>query len=242
MVTYDDNQKATRAHCRLAFSAQPQKFFLPLLVGLHGSTDTTARKSAIEEKMFWKVTLPSALIFCAKDVRTINLTVSFYLYLYLQPREKCFFFRRWVTWSWHNIQRWKRILYFVSLAAWLRFRHAKLTAGGKGRIRILAIECVSFFFFFSSYRFSIFSRSNAHTHTNKEGAKTRGKAERRQRAVRFTRFLDYRLMFDSGRSFSLKYDLIRPPDSLIIPRIVASLTSRSASVLFPLAFWHLNLL
>ena len=26
--------------------------------------------------------------------------------------------------------------------------------------------------------------------TNKEGEKTRGKAERRQRAVRFTRFLD----------------------------------------------------
>ena len=52
MLTYDDNQKATKAHCRLAFSAQPQRFFLPLLVGLHGSTDTTARKSAIEEKMF----------------------------------------------------------------------------------------------------------------------------------------------------------------------------------------------
>ena len=102
--------------------------------------------------------------------------------------------------------------------------------------------CVFFSFFPHPTALAFFSRSNAHTHTNKEGAKTRGKAERRQRAVRFTRFLDYRLMFDSGRSFSLKYDLIRPPDSLIIPRIVASLTSRSASVLFPLAFWHLNLL
>ena len=50
-----------------------------------------------------------------------------------------------------------------------------------------------------------------HTHTNKEGAKRDGKAERRRRAVRFTRFLDYGLMFDSRRSFSLKYDLIRPP-------------------------------
>ena len=145
-MLHDDNQKSTKVNCRLAFSAQLQRFFLPLLVELHGSTDTTGRKSAIEENMFWKVTLHSALIFCAKDVRTINFTVSFYLYLYLQPREKCFFFRRWVTWSWHNIQRWKRILYFVSLAAWLRFRHAKLTAGGKGRI--LAIECVSFFLFF----------------------------------------------------------------------------------------------
>ena len=71
--------------------------------------------------------------------------------------------------------------------------------------------CVFFSFFPPSYCFSIFSPSNAHTHTNKEGAKTRGKAERRQRAVRFTRFLDYRLMFDSGRSFSLKNDLILPP-------------------------------
>ena len=156
---------ATKAHCRLAFSAQPQRFFLPDLVGLLGSTDTTSRKSAIEEKMFWKVTLPSALIFCAKDVRTINFTVSFYLYLYLQPREKCFFFRRWVTWSWHNIQRWKRILYFVSLAAWLSFRHAKLTAGGKGRVRILAIECVSFFPFLPFKNFFTIKR----THSHKQG-------------------------------------------------------------------------
>ena len=33
-------------------------------------------------------------------------------------------------------------LYFVSLAVWLRFRHSKLTAGGEGWVRILAIECV----------------------------------------------------------------------------------------------------
>ena len=91
---------ATKAHCRLAFSAQPQRFFLSLLVGLYGSTDTTARKSSIEEKMFWKVTLPSTFIFSAKDVCTINVTVSFYLYLYLKPRGKCFIFRRWVTLSW----------------------------------------------------------------------------------------------------------------------------------------------
>ena len=181
-MLHDDNQKSTKANCRLAFSAQLQRFFLPLLVGLHGSTDTTARKSAIEEKMFRKVTLPSALIFCAKDVCTINFTVSFYLYLYLQPREKCFFFRRWVTWSWYS--KMKRILYFVFLAAWLSFLHAKLTAGGEERVRILAIECLSVFFFSPSYRFSIFSRSNSHTHTNKEGAKTHGRAKRRQE--RFT--------------------------------------------------------
>ena len=31
------------------------------------------------------------------------------------------------------------------LFAWPSFRHAKFTAGGEGRVRILAIECVSFF-------------------------------------------------------------------------------------------------
>ena len=43
------------------------------------------------------------------------------------------------------------------------------------------------------------SRSNAHTHTIKGGTKTRGKANRRQRAVRLltTRFVDYELVFDS---------------------------------------------
>ena len=163
------------------------------------------------QKMFARLTLqsPFTYICICNRVRSVS------------------FFRLWV-------QRWKRILYFVSLAAWLSFRHAKLTAGGEGRVRILAIECVSFFFFSPSYRFSIYSRSNAHIHTNKEGAKTRRKAERRQGAVRFTRFLDYRLMFDSGRLFSLKNDLIRPPYSSIIPRIVASLTSRSTSVFFSL--------
>ena len=75
--TYDENQKATKAQCRLAFSAQPQRFFLPLLVGLHGSTDTTARKSAIEEKMFWKVTLPSTLIFSAKMFARLTLQFLF---------------------------------------------------------------------------------------------------------------------------------------------------------------------
>ena len=88
MLTYDDNQKATKAHCRLAFSAQPQRFFLPLLVELHGSTDTTARKSAIiEEKMFWKVTLPSTLIFSAKMFARLTLQFLF-TYICICNRER----------------------------------------------------------------------------------------------------------------------------------------------------------
>ena len=47
-------------------------------MGLHGSTDTIARKSAIiEEKMFWKVTLPSTLIFSAKMFARLTLQFLF---------------------------------------------------------------------------------------------------------------------------------------------------------------------
>ena len=31
MLTYDDNKKATKAHCRLAFSTHPQRFFLAFI-------------------------------------------------------------------------------------------------------------------------------------------------------------------------------------------------------------------
>ena len=49
------------------------------------------------------------------------------------------------------------------------------------------------------------------THSNKQGICEDTRKGRKETAVRFTRFLNYRLMFDSGLSFSLKYDLIRPP-------------------------------
>ena len=137
----------------------------------------------------------------------------------------------------------KTDLVFCSLSCLVKFPALEaITAGGEGRVRILAIECVFFSFFPLPTPLAFFMIKRTHSH--KQGrCKTRRKNERRQTAVeRFTRFLDYRLMFDSGRSFSLKYDLFRPPYYLIIPRIVASPTSRSTSVLFPLAFWHLTLL
>ena len=59
---------------------RPQRFYLPLSVGLHGNTDTTSRDSAIEEKMFWKITLPSALKFSANDVCTINFAGFLHLF------------------------------------------------------------------------------------------------------------------------------------------------------------------
>ena len=41
MLSYDDNKKDTKAYCQLALSAQPQRFFLPLLVGLHGRKNSS---------------------------------------------------------------------------------------------------------------------------------------------------------------------------------------------------------
>ena len=81
------------------------------------------------------------------------------------------------------IFRDEKDLVFCFLGCVVKFptRLTAITAGGERRSRILAIECVSFFPFSPSSRFSFFSRSNALTHTNKEGAKTRGKAERRDR-------------------------------------------------------------
>ena len=84
------------------------------------------------------------------------------------------------------------------------------------RARTLAIEFVcffSFFLFFSLFFFflatsSIFSRSNAHIQTRRDAERLKGDGEH---AVRFTLFVDYRLMFDSGRSFTLEYNLIRSP-------------------------------
>ena len=71
-LTYDDNQKTTKAHCRPALKDS----------------------SCIEEKMFSKVTLRSTLIFSAKDVCTINLTVSCYVYLWIVPAESLLFVRK----------------------------------------------------------------------------------------------------------------------------------------------------
>ena len=53
------------SHGRLAFCSAT-KILLAFISRAAGSTDTTSRKSAIEEKMIWKITLCSALIFFCK--------------------------------------------------------------------------------------------------------------------------------------------------------------------------------
>ena len=75
-----------------------------------------------------------------------------------------------------------------------------------------------------------------HKLTQTREVRSRETAERTQEAVRrFTRFGDYGLMFDSRRSFSLEYQLIRSPYEKN-PRIVASPTSSLASIFYLLAF------
>ena len=104
----------------------------------------------------------------------------------------------------------KWISYFVSLAAWFSFQHAKLT-GREGRVRILVIQCV---FFSLPTVFNLYCLHDQ-THTLTQTRKVRRDAEMpkgdREQFASLTRFLDYRLIFDSGCSFSLKYDLILPP-------------------------------
>ena len=166
---------ATKAHCRLAFSAPPQRIFLPLLVGLHGSTDTASRKSAIEEKMFSrKVTFPSTLIFSAKDVWTINLTVSFYLYLYLKAREKCFFSDGGLR-DRDIIFRDETDLVFCFLGCVVTFTAREANSWRRRATSNPSnLLCVFFSFFFPSYRLSVFfTIKRTHSHKQGKGEDTR---------------------------------------------------------------------
>ena len=203
MLTYDDNQKATKAHCRLAFSAQPQRFFLPLLVGLHGSTDTTARKSAIiEEKMFWKVTLPSTLIFSAKMFAQLTLQFLF-IYIFICNRVRSVSFSngglRDCDIIFSNETDIAHVFCFLSCLVKFPAREAnswRRRASPNPGIWV----CVLFFFPHPTALAFFHDQTHTLTQTRKVRRHAEIKAKRRQRAVRFTRFLDYRLIFDSGRS------------------------------------------
>ena len=149
------------------------------------AADATSRKSDIEEKMFSrKVTLPSTLIFSAKDVWKINLTVSFYLYLYLKAREKCFFSDGGLR-DRDIIFRDETDLVFCFLGCVVTFP-AREANSWRRRATSNPSNWVCVFFSFFSFPTVLaffFLRSNAHTHINKEKAKTCGKAERRQRVA-----------------------------------------------------------
>ena len=99
------------------------------------------------------------------------------------------------------------ILYFVSLAFLVKFQASETNKKRELESRQLSLCASSVLFFFSFQLLACFhDLSNAHTHTNKGGAREetrKGRKDRNWKAVRFTRFVDYRLMFNSRRSVSL---------------------------------------
>ena len=210
MLTYDDNQKATKAHCRLAFSAQPQRFFLPLLVGLHGSTDTTARKSAIiEEKMFWKVTLPSTLIFSAKMFARLTLQFLF-TYICICNRVRSVSFSNGGLRDRDIIFRDETDLVFCFFSCLVKFP-AREANSWRRRASPNPGNWVCVFFSFFPHPTALAFFFHDQTHTLTQTRKVRRHVERPKGDREQFASLHFWITFDSGRSFSLKNDLIRPP-------------------------------
>ena len=114
--------------------------------------------------------IEKALIFSAKDVCTINFTVSFYLYLYLQPRENCD----------HDIySEMKTNLVFCFLSCLVKFPVREANSWRRRASRILAELSVSFFLFFSLLAVLTFFHDQMHTLT--QTRKVRRDAERPKR-------------------------------------------------------------
>ena len=80
----------------------------------------------------------------------------------------------------------------------VHMKYVSKLAGGEGWVRILAIKCVSFFLFFSVPTALAFFHDQTHTLTQTRKVRRHGERPKGDRTVRFTRFLDYRFMFDSG--------------------------------------------
>ena len=187
----------------LAFSAQPQRFFLALLVGLHGSTNTTARKSAIiKETIFWKVTLPSTLIFSAKMFARLTLQFLFtYICICSRVRSVSFsngglrdrdiIFRDETDLA-HVFCFFSCLVKFPAREANSWRRRASPNPGNW--------VCLFFFFFFSHPTAFAFFHNQPYTLTETRKVPRHAQRPKGDRAVRFTRFLDYRLLFYLGRS------------------------------------------
>ena len=89
------------------------------------------------------------------------------------PCKKCFFLRRWATWSWYNIQRSDLVFCFLG-CLWLSSRHARLAAGGEGRVRQLSVS----FFLFLSFLSTVLAFFHDQTPTLTQARKVRRHAER----------------------------------------------------------------
>ena len=112
------------SHCRLAFCTAT-KIVLAFVSRAAGSTATTWRKSAIEETMFRKVLLSSALIFFCKRYLHDQRHFFFFTFICIWNRVRSVLFQT----VGHVIVRDiifrdRTLLYFVFLAAWWSFRHA----------------------------------------------------------------------------------------------------------------------
>ena len=178
MLTYDDNQKAMKAHCLLAVSAQPQRLYLLLLVGLlgmqhrcystkvgHWRKGCSGRSRSLLlqfflQKMFARLALqfPSAYICICNHVRSVSFSNGG-----LCDHDIIF---RDETDLAHVFCFFSCLVKFPAREANSWRRRASPNPGNW--------VCVFFSFFPHPTALAFFSRSNAHTHTNKEGARTRG--------------------------------------------------------------------
>ena len=128
------SQERLISHGRLAFcTATKILYLLAFISWAASSTDNVSRKSAIEEKMFWKVMLSSGLIFFQQKIFA-RLTSLFLPLFAFETTWEVFLFKT----VGHVIDRdiyseIEHIWYVFPLAAWWSFRHAKLTAGGRER-------------------------------------------------------------------------------------------------------------
>ena len=121
---------------------------------------------------------PFCFHFFYKRCLQINWTVSFYLYFCIWNRVRSVSFSDGGIHDSDIIFRDDTDLVFCFLGCVDTLLHAKLTAGGEGQLSV----CL-FVFFFPFLPFWLFFTIKLYTNINKEGAKTCGKAERRQRAV-----------------------------------------------------------
>ena len=145
---------------------------------MHGSTDTTLQKSALE--MFWRVTgslLPGDFnFFSAKDICTINFTFLTFIYIWNHMRS-VFFISDGGSRDRDIIFRDRRYLVFCFLGCVVKFQ-AREAYNNSWRRSTSSNPCKwvcvlflfhSFLFFFSLPTFSIFSRSNAHRQWHNQG-------------------------------------------------------------------------
>ena len=135
---------------RLAF-CRATMILLAFISRAAGSTDTTSRKSATEKKMFWRVTLSSALkCFSAKDGLHDRLTPLFFTLICIWNRARSVSFKTTVgrVIDRDIIFRDRTYLVFFFLGCVVKFQAREANS-----CWILAIEFVCFFSFVPSFLF-----------------------------------------------------------------------------------------